>query len=123
VTLSEDDGAFGHIIKTEMEQSNTISLSGKRPNIFRNGNYINIGPSGATFTNYAPIATTEKINQLNLFRDVFASRTYPGTTHGVFKNAAKIDEVAAISVANGGPNGSGWGNASNFSFLQSLLSS
>lgn len=79
-TDSEDDGVFGHIIKSEAERSNTISLSGKRPNIFRNGNYINIGPSGAQFTNYAPIATIEKTNQLNLFRDVFATRSYPGDT-------------------------------------------
>lgn len=122
-TLSEDDGAFGHIIKTEIEGSNTISLSGRRPNIFRNGNYINIGPSGAVFTNYAPIVTAEKTSQLNLFRDVFASRTYPGNTNNVFKNAAKIDEVATISVANEGPNGSGYGNVNNFAFLRSLLAS
>lgn len=99
ITAYEDDGAFGHIIKTEAEGSNTISLSGKRPNIFRNGNYINIGPSGAQFTDYAPIANTEKTSQLNLFRDVFANRTYPGTSGGVFKNAAKIDEVATTSVS------------------------
>lgn len=85
----------------ETDGSNTISLSGKRPNIFRNGNFINIGPSGAVFTNYAPIANTEKTSQLNLFRDVFATRSYPSTTYGVFKNAAKIDEVATTSVSNG----------------------
>lgn len=78
-TEYEDDGAFGHIIKREAEASNTISLSGKRPNVFRNGNFINIGPSGAVFTNYAPISTPEKTSQLNLFRDVFANRTYPGS--------------------------------------------
>lgn len=122
-TLYEDDGAFGHIIKSESDGSNTISLSGKRPNIFRNGNYINIGPSGAIFTNHAPIATAEKTNQLNLFRDVFATRSYPGTSHNVFRNAAKIDQVATASVANGGPNGAGWGNANNFAFLRSLLQS
>jgi len=123
ITDYTDDGAFGHIIKTEAEGNNTITLSGKRPNIFRNGNYINIGPSGATFINYAPISTTERTSQLNLFRDIFSTREYPGTTHGVFKNATKIDEVAALSVANSGPDGAGWGNTSNFAFLRSLLSS
>lgn len=121
-TVYEDDGAFGHIIKTEADSSNTISLSGKKPNIFRGGNYMNIGPSGAVFTNYAPIATTEKTSQLNLFRDVFANRSYPGKTNEVFKNAARIDEVALASVTRGGPSGAGYGNANNFSFLQSLLS-
>jgi hypothetical protein len=120
-TVYEDDGAFGHIVKSEADGSNTISLSGKRPNIFRNGNYINIGPSGAQFTNYAPITTAEKTNQLNLFRDILMSRTYPGLTGGVFKNAAKIDTVATTSVSRGGPNGSGYGNVNNFTFLRSLL--
>lgn len=106
--MYEDDGAFGHLIKTEAESSNTISLSGRKPNIFRNGNFMNIGPSGAIFTNYAPIATTEKTSQLNLFRDVFANRSYPGKTNEVFKNAAKIDEVAVASVARGGPSGAGY---------------
>lgn len=122
-TLYEDDGVFGHIVKAEAEGSNVISLSGKRPNIFRNGNFINIGPSGAVFTNYSPISTPEKTSQLNLFRDVFATRTYPGESSGVFKNAARIDEVATTSVSNNGPNGAGYGNVNNFSFLKSLLAS
>ena len=122
-TTYEDDGVFGHIVKTEAEGSNTISLSGKRPNIFRNGNFINIGPSGSVFTNYAPIANAEKTSQLNLFRDVFASRTYPGKAGDVFRNAAKIDQVATTSVNNSGPSGAGYGNVNNFAFLKSLLAS
>lgn len=122
-TTYEDDGVFGHIVKTEAEGSNTISLSGKRPNIFRNGNFINIGPSGSVFTNYAPIANAEKTSQLNLFRDVFASRTYPGAAGDVFRNAAKIDQVATTSVNNSGPSGAGYGNVNNFAFLKSLLAS
>lgn len=41
----------------------------------------------------------------------------------MFKNAAKIDEVATTSVSRQGPNGAGYGNVNNFKFLQSLLAS
>ena len=60
---------------------------------------------------------------MNLFRDVFATRSYPGTAGDVFKNAAKIDQVATTSVSNSGPSGAGYGNVNNFAFLRSLLSS
>lgn len=122
-TVYEDDGVFGHIIKSESAWNNTISLSGRLPNVFRNGNFINIGPNSAQFTNYAPIVTAEKTSQLNLFRDIFATRDYPSTTGEVFKNAARIDAVATTSVSNNGPNGAGYGNTNNFAFLKSLLAS
>ncbi len=50
-TEEEAEGVFGQLIRSEPSSDATISLTGRRPNVFRGGRYINIGPSGAVLTN------------------------------------------------------------------------
>jgi uncharacterized protein (DUF1501 family) len=120
-TLSDADGVFGHIIGTEPNSENTISLSGKRPNVYRGGRYINIGPSGAIFSNNY-LGTNDRNAHLNALRGIVRTRAYPDATADLFKAAAKVDEIAQASKSAGGPDGAGYGNANNLKFLKTLLS-
>ncbi len=120
-TTNEDaDGVFGQLIRYEPNSENTISLSGRRPNVFRNGRYINIGPSGAIFSNNY-LSQTDRTAQLNALRTMMRNRTYPDRTADLFKAAIRVDEIAQASKTAGGPDGAGYGNVNNLKFLRTLM--
>lgn len=121
-TVAGADGVFGHMIKQHLEDIDTISLTGRLPNVFRGGKYVNIGPSGAIFSHPRGSNSVEGIAQLTAVREIFQARSYPGATSGLFKGAVKVDDVASRSKQAGGPDGAGWGNTNNLAFLRTLLS-
>lgn len=119
-TVDDADGVFGQLIRYEPNSENTISLSGKRPNVFRGGRYINIGPSGAIFSNNY-LSTLDRNSHLNALRSMMQSRTYPDRTADLFKAAIRVDDIAQASKTGGGPDGAGYGNVNNLKFLKTLL--
>lgn len=119
-TLSNVDGFFGRLITTEPLSENTISLSGKRPNVYRGGRYINIGPSGAIFSNNY-LSTNDRNAHLDALRNIIRTRSYPDNTADLFRAAARVDEIAQASKSAGGPDGAGYGNVNQLKFLKTLL--
>lgn len=84
-TLSDADGVFGQMIRNHSDDMDTISLTGRRPNVFRNGRYVNIGPSGAIFSHPRGAASLEGVQELSTVRSILAARSYPGSVAGLFK--------------------------------------
>ena len=84
-TFADADGVFGHMIKSHPEDMDTISLTGRRPNVFRNGRYVNIGPSGAIFAHPRGANSLEGIQELSTVRSILNTRIYPASTAGLFK--------------------------------------
>lgn len=119
-TVDDADGVFGQLIRYEPNSENTISLSGRRPNVFRNGRYINIGPSGAIFSNNY-LGQLDRNAQLNTLRSTLQTRSYPDRTADLFKSSVRVDEIAQASKLGGGPDGAGYGNTNNLKFLRTLL--
>ena len=99
-TLDDADGVFGQLIRYEPNSENTISLSGKRPNVFRNGRYINIGPSGAIFSNNY-LNQADRAAQLTALRSTMQGRAYPDKTGDLFKASVRVDEIAQASKLAG----------------------
>ena len=119
-TDDEADGVFGQLVRYEPSSESTISLTGKRPNVFRGGRYINIGPSGAVFSNWY-LGDTDRAAHFTALRSMMRARAYPDRSADLFKAAIRVDEIASISKSTGGPDGAGWGNVNNLKFLRTLM--
>lgn len=78
-TIDDADGVYGQLIRYESSSESTISLSGRRPNVFRGGRYINIGPSGAIFSN-SFLSQKDRDATLGALRSIMATRSYPDRT-------------------------------------------
>ncbi len=119
-----DEGIVGHLIRTERDSANAISLGAGSPNVYRGGNYIAIGSNGAQIRNAdGGIQTADRERYLSVLRGLAASRQYPADSGGVFRAAAKIDEVATASKSRGGRDGAGYNLADRLAFLKDLMDS
>ncbi len=55
-------------------------------------------------------------------KGTLTNRAYPDRSADLFKAAVRVDEIARVSQASGGPDGAGYGNTNNLRFLRTLLS-
>lgn len=106
---------IGNLIENESDATKNIVLGNNSPNMYSNGNYLNIGWNSAIYTNYwAWLTASGKISQLNTIKTILNSRTYPGSSSNLFKWSVTIDTVANTSK------NSWWQPSSGYSIKQRL---
>lgn len=69
------------------------------------------------------MSTPDRERYVAELRTLVSTRAYPGDSASVFRDAIKINDVAAASKARGGRDGAGYSLAERFAFLRDLVDS
>lgn len=118
-TINNVDGTFGKFIKNEAP-SNTMVIGNSKPYTLRNWKYINIWSSGNVLNN-EKLSWDKKTQMLNVIRNIWVSKQYPGNTYWTFKDAVTIDQIWVTAKLNT-PRDWAWnGNTQNYEFIKAML--